>query len=103
MLSATGVVGQSGTMTITPIPANGTIDAGSGAFSVDVPGVVTLTPSADGLSCVIAATTPGICNITWNGTSLGNAISGDNALQCTVTAAPPPVATAGHVTFGGFA
>jgi len=102
MISATGSVGQAGTITITPIPAGGTIDAGSGKFIVDVPGIVTLVPSGD-TACAVDAVGIGVANISWQATSNGIAISGDNVIQATIAAPPPPQATAGHVAFSGFA
>jgi hypothetical protein len=103
MLSITGVVGQSSTIIVTPVPSNGIIDAGSGSFCVDIPGVMTLYPSEDGLSCVITGITPGICNVTWNGTSRGVPIFNNNAFQCTIINPLPPAAIAGHIrTFRAF-
>jgi hypothetical protein len=102
MLQATGIVGQKGTETIAPVPPNGTIDAGSVKYTMDVTGVVTISPAPDGLSAVITAVGPGVVNINVQATSLGNPISGDT-IQATISPVPPPPATSLQVTFSGFA
>lgn len=62
---------------VAPLPAAPT-------YSVDKPGIVTLAPSADGLSCVVTGAAPGSCVVTVSDAQL-------NAVPVSYTV-PAPVA-----------
>ena len=98
-MNAPGTVGDIGTITITPVPPDGVFDPGSGKFIADTPNIVLLSPTGD-TSCKVTAVAPGQVSISWQGTSKGIAIVGDDTVDVDVS---PPAATAGHVAFSGFA
>jgi hypothetical protein len=98
-MDASGTIGDIGTITITPIPPDGTIDPGSGKFLSDTPGIVLLAPTGD-TTCKVTAIGAGTATISWQGTSNGVAITGDDTVDVDIS---PPQATAGHVAFSGFA
>lgn len=72
-LAASLIVGQSDKLVCSgtyqgqpaPLPAPPT-------YSVDKPGIVSLTPSDDGLSCVVTALAPGSCTVTVADASLAS-------------------------------
>ena len=70
---------------VTVIP-DGVID-GPPAWAVSPSGIVSLTPTADGLSCEVIALAPGTATVTPSALAGGNPISG-LPIAVTVTAAP---------------
>lgn len=54
------------------------------AWTIDNPAVATLTPSADGLSCLLVASLPGVANLTVSATASGQAFAGTLPVQVTV-------------------
>lgn len=76
---------------VTDSGAPGTLDS-TPTFPVDVPGVVTILPSADGLSCEVRGNAAGTCTITPTAQAGGKTITGP-AIDITCTAPPPQPAT----------
>lgn len=70
-------------VTLTP---DGAID-GPPTWAVSPSGIVTLAPSADGLSCEVIGLATGTATVTPSATAGGNLISG-LPIACTVTAVP---------------
>ena len=99
MITASTIVGKTGTLSVTPVPSNGVIDPGTVKYTADTPSSVTITPAADGMSAQVLFTTAGTVTLSVAATSLGTAIVGDDTVQVTV-ASPPVPATALHVAFG---
>jgi hypothetical protein len=102
MISVTGQIGQSATITLTPIPSNGQIDPGSIKYNNDNPGAAQVTPSADNLSAKVTLLAPGTVNITAALTSYGTAVLGDASIQITSIAPAPPPVTGLHVDISAF-
>lgn len=98
MISVSMQVGQKFTIGLTPIPPNGVVD-GPPNYVQQVGGLVSVAPSADGMSAEVVALAAGVETITVKGLSLGNPIAGDDSVVVTITPAPVP-ATALHVTVG---
>ena len=96
MIPVSMTIGQSFTITATPIPPNGVLDAPP-TYAMLTGGFVTLTPAADGLTCLVTAVAAGSDTISVKDTSLGNPISGDDVVVVTVTVPQVP-ATALHIT-----
>lgn len=87
-------VGQSFVVTLTPETASGgpgAIDAPP-KYNVDAAGIVTITPSADGLTATVLASAVGNVVITPNDTANALPIAG-NPIAVTVTPAPVQWAT----------
>lgn len=66
-LAATLNVGQSDTLVCSGTVGNPPVPAplpAAPSYAVDTPGIVSLTPSADGLSCKVTALAPGNCTVT---------------------------------------
>lgn len=75
MASVSMTIAQKFTISVLPEDAGGNpgqID-GPPTWAVDTPGIVTLTPAADGLTCVVAGLAVGSCNVTPSATSGGGA------------------------------
>ena len=82
------------TILVKPVDAAGnpgTID-GPPSYPVDTQGVLTILPSADGLSCECRGATVGTCTITPTATAAGAKIVGPD-IQVTCVAPPQKPAT----------
>jgi hypothetical protein len=94
-------VGDNFTYTLAAVPTGSVID-GPPTAPVDNPGIVNITPSADGLTVNVVGAAPGTCTITPTALANGITITG-TPIQVTVNAPtpPPPVfATGLAVTVG---
>lgn len=96
MIPISMTVGQSFTVSVVAVPAGGELD-GPPSYVQSAAGVLSLTPSADGLSCVVKALAPGSDTISVKDVSQGTPIAGDDVVVVTVTAPVVP-STALHVT-----
>ena len=84
-------VGDSFSIELSELPANGVQDSIPTYSDVpSVPGVVSITPAADGLSALVKALAPGIDTIGASVVSLGTTVQGDASVVVTVAAPPPP-------------
>jgi hypothetical protein len=88
-------------VTVIPEQADGSpgkIDAPP-TYPVDTPGILTLAPAADGLSCQCTGLAPGTCTVTPTVLANGNTITG-TPVQFTVSPAPEGFATQLVVSVG---